>query len=31
MDNKEKEKCFKECFKYIAKNFSSWDYRFDDP
>ena len=38
MDAKEREekqnikiKLFKECFKYIKKYFTSWDYSFDDP
>ena len=38
MDDEERAKkqkikieLFKECFKYIKENFTSWDYRFDDP
>ena len=31
IQDKNRKKELENCFEYIKENFTSWDYRFDDP
>ncbi len=31
IQDKNKKDELENCFEYIEENFTSWDYRFDDP